>query len=115
LQHPHVPFSYSLSSIPLSFISEKGEAPHEYQHILANQVTSGVSIFSPTEARQSNPFRETGSTGRQQSQGQTLLQLLEDLCEDQTAHLQHVCGGLGPAHVCPGWWFSLCEANKDTG
>jgi hypothetical protein len=63
------------------------------------QVNVGLGTPSPTEARQGSPVRRAGSTGREQGQGKRLLQLLGNL-EDQTAHLLHMSGGLGPACVC---------------
>lgn len=53
------------------------------------QVITGLGKFSHTEARQSGPAREMGSTSRPQIQGQPLLHLLGGLHEDQFALLLH--------------------------
>jgi hypothetical protein len=74
------------------------------------QVTAGPSTSSPTEARQDCTVRQTGSTGRQQSQDKPPLQLLWDLHEDHAAHLLCMC--VGPRSrpwMLFGWWFSLWE------
>jgi hypothetical protein len=66
------------SSSPLPFSSEKREAFHwipTYENTSNHCRTRQSSL---NEARQSNLIRETGSMGREQSQGQLLLQLLED-------------------------------------
>lgn len=42
----------------------------------------------------------TRCTDRKEIQGQSLLQLLEDMHEDQATYLIHVCEDLEPAHVC---------------
>jgi hypothetical protein len=62
-----------------------------YQSILAYLVTAGLDTSSPTKARQGSPVKGGGSTGRQQSQGQPLFQLLGELHEDKAAHLLHMC------------------------
>ena len=67
---------------------------------MAHQVTSKLGTSFPTDARQGRPVRGTGSTGRQQSQGQPLLQLLGDLHEDQGEHLLHMYWDVGAAYVC---------------
>ena len=48
----------------------------------AHQITAGLNAFSPTEARQGSPARGRGSSGRQKSQRQSLLQLLGEPPED---------------------------------
>lgn len=72
--------------LPLLFTHEKAEALPGYQPHLAHQVTAGLDTSSPTEASQG-----TGYTGRQQNQGQLLLQVLEKLHEDQDTHLLYMC------------------------
>jgi hypothetical protein len=44
--------------------------------ILAPQVTAGPDTSSPTETKQDSPVRKIVSTGKQQSQGKSPLQLL---------------------------------------
>jgi hypothetical protein len=66
-----------------------------YHPTIAHQVAAGLGAFSPTEARQGDPVRRTGSIGRLQIQGQLWLQLLPDPHEDQTAHLLHMRSGEG--------------------
>lgn len=82
-------------NLPLSPIfpstSEKGEVHPEYQPTLAPHIIAALDTSSPTEARQDIPVGQTGSTGRQQSQGKPLLHLLWLLHEDHTAHLLHMC------------------------
>jgi hypothetical protein len=61
-----------------------------HQLTLTPHVTAGLGTSSPTEA---SPFRGTGSTGRQLSQGKPLLQLLG-------THMKiklHICC------ICAGW------------
>jgi hypothetical protein len=69
--------------------------------IPAHQVTVGLNLTlsSPTEARQGRPFRDTGSTGRQQDQGRPSSSCWNPH-EDQAAHLPHMFKGRGPARVC---------------
>ena len=70
-----------------------------YQPTLAHKVITLLCIPSLTEIRPGNPVRRTGSTDKQNIRGQSLLQLLGETCEDQAAHLLHVCRGPGLAHV----------------
>ena len=64
--------------------------PHGYQPSLAHQIVIGLGAFSPTEARQGSLVRGKGSKGKQQSQSQLLLQLLEDPHGDHAAQLLHI-------------------------
>ena len=68
---------------PLPFSPEKRETlPPRYHPTLAHQIISGPGTFSPTETRQGILVSEVGPAGRQQSQRQSLLQLLGDPHED---------------------------------
>ena len=58
---------------PLPFSSENGEPPSGYHPTLTHQVDAGLGTLSPSEARQGYPVRGTGSTFRQQIQGQPPL------------------------------------------
>jgi len=54
-----------------------------------HQVSAGLGTSFPTEAKQGRPFRERGSTGRQETQEHPLFQLLGNTQEDQAAHVLH--------------------------
>lgn len=76
--------SHSPSPIPPQLLLWEGGKAPGYHPTLAHQVyckTRSISS-SPIEARQGSPVRGTGSTGREQIQGQPLLQLLGDPHED---------------------------------
>ena len=50
---------------------------------------------------------------RQQAQGKTLLKLLEDLHEDQAAHLLHICMVPRASSCAPiAGWFSPCQTPR---
>lgn len=70
---------------------QRNPAPAGSQPSLAHQVSSGLSSFFYTEAKQGSPARGKGFKGRQQSpsQRQSQLQLLADPHEDQA--LQCFC------------------------
>jgi hypothetical protein len=79
---------------------------------------SGLGASSPTEASQASTVRGTGSTDRQQIQGQPWIKLLGGLHENQAAHLLYMWGGQlrhseaeavceDSTSVLFGWWFSL--------
>ena len=109
-------FTYQIQS-PLSFLSSS-TLPHPlshytlpcsgYQPTLAHQISLGLSTSSPTEAREGILTRRKGSKGRQQREFP--LQLLENLREDQAAHLLNMRKGprSSPCMLfC--WWLCLCE------
>jgi hypothetical protein len=58
---------------------------------LAYQVVVGLGASSSTEARQSCPVRDKRAKGRQQSQRQALLFLLEFLHAGQAIQLLQIC------------------------
>jgi hypothetical protein len=80
-------------SHPFPFSSEKGEShPPGFQTPpFPHQVPAGLGASFTTEARHNSPVRRLESIGRQQIQGQPLLQLLGDLHEEHAAPLLHVC------------------------
>jgi hypothetical protein len=88
------------------FFIQRRRGNHPWVHSTSHtphhsyQVNAGPSISSPTEASKGIPARGMGSRGRQQIQGQPLLQLFREPSEDQAVILQHMCRGLGPAHPC---------------
>jgi len=90
-------------TVYLLFSSETVVASRCYTYTQAHTcmyaVTAGLGISSLTETRQEGPFREMGSPDKQQSQRQTLLLLLGDPHEDQTAHLINACGDPRYHHV----------------
>lgn len=70
----------------------------------------------PTEAREGSPVKGSRSSGRQQIQGQPLLQVLGELHENQAVHLLHTC--LGPIFSSQShfvWQFSLWKAPRIQG
>jgi hypothetical protein len=88
------------SSIPLTHSPlRRGTPSTKPSPNSAPKITEGLGTSSSTEAKQSGPLREMGSTDRQQNQGKLLLLLLGDPHEDQAAHLLHRCWVLGPAHA----------------
>jgi hypothetical protein len=83
--HPPIP----------SFLLRRGVPPGIITPI--NEVTGELATSTPAEARQSDSVRGMGSTDSQEIQGQSSIQLLGDLHEDQGAHLLHMCGGVEAA------------------
>ena len=63
---------------------------------LGHQFTAGLLAFSPSEAMLGSPDWGRESSGRQQSHGQSLLQLLGESHEDQVEHLYECVAALGP-------------------
>ena len=74
------------SRLPSFLIFTEGKAPTR-ESPLGHQFTAGLLAFSPIEAILGSPDRGRGSSGRQQSQRQSLLQLLGESHEDQVEHL----------------------------
>ena len=77
-----------------------------YHSALGYLVPGRLSISFPTETQPDSPIRGKGSKYRQQSQRQTLFQMLGDLHEDQAAHLLQMCRG---DLMLFSWSFSFCE------
>ena len=75
------------SRLPSFLIFTEGKAPTRVSP-LGHQFTAGLLAFSPSEAMLGSPDWGRESSGRQQSHGQSLLQLLEESHEDQVEHLQ---------------------------
>jgi hypothetical protein len=97
-----VPLSHSISPNPLPFSLEKASPPPKYQLTLGHQVSSGLTTYCSTEARQGNPARRKKSKDRQQSSSLShlLLHLLGDPHEDQATYQLTMKRGLGPVHTC---------------
>ena len=82
------PPSYTSPLTPLSPSPLRVESPlHGYRPALAHQGPVVLSTASFIGAEQGSPARERESKGRQQSQRQFLLQLLEDPHDHQISHL----------------------------
>lgn len=85
----------------LPFFSERVEAypapPPEYS---PNQVSLGIGTYSPSEAREGSPVRETGYTGMRQIHGYYSLYTLGNLHENQAAHQLDMEGAPRTAHAC---------------
>jgi hypothetical protein len=103
--HPNItptPFPVPLTQI---LPPERGSHPSGY-HLStppppqAYQVTAGLGESCLTEARQGSPVRGTGSTSRQQIQGQ-LCFCCWGSCIKTKLHIWCICAGdLGPAPDC---------------
>jgi hypothetical protein len=110
----YTPITHTLPWTPLSNIAP---APHsspfssEYPgyHPPLAQVTAGWGTSFPTEARQGGSVRGTGSTDRQQSQGQPLLH--GGRTWKTHPHICYIMGWGWSPRSSPGlffgWWFSL--------
>ena len=84
-----------------------------YLPTLEHQVEAGISTSYLTAAREVGPGRGRESNGRQQSQRQSLLQLLGDAHEDQHTHMLHMCREPRSSPCMHfGWWFSLCSVSS---
>ena len=100
------------SLLPVTLSQIYPPLPHSlgYHPILGQQVEVELISFSTTEAWPVSPARRRGSNGKQQSQREPLLQLLEDPHEDQAVYLLQMCRR-PRSNTCMlfSWWFSLCE------
>lgn len=77
---------------------------------MAHPVSEGLTASSSTEAPRGSPVRGRRASGRQLSQRQPPLHLLEDPHEEQAAHLPQMCREPRSSHrMLLGWWFSLWE------
>ena len=85
-----LPPSSSPSMSP-PFLLREEKTSHGCKPTLAYQVVIGLGTSSSTEARQGCPIKGKESKGRQQSQRQPLLLLLEVPHEDQAIHLLQIC------------------------
>jgi hypothetical protein len=95
-------------SLPLT--SEKVKAPHPLKHqpsLLHRVRTKHISHW-PDKAAQ------LGDSDPRADKTQSPLQLLGNSHEDPRYAIVSNCyicvRGLGPAHTCSGWWFSLSES-----
>ena len=74
--------------------------PLGYHHTLGQQVAAGLSISSPTEARQGSPAGERGSNVRQQIRDSSPSSYLRTYMKTKL-HTCHKCvRGLGSAPAC---------------
>uniref|UniRef100_A0A8C6IJN4 Myosin IIIA n=1 Tax=Mus spicilegus TaxID=10103 RepID=A0A8C6IJN4_MUSSI len=92
---PLLPLSPSqiLPPTPLPCLIREGEGTQGYHPTLAHQVLGELSTSSPTEAQPGRPIKGRESKGGQQSQSQSLLQLLGTPHEDAAAYLLQICRG----------------------
>ena len=98
-QQPLPPLPITVSQIPSPLPSlllfREGKSPTRVSP-LGHQFTAGLLAFSPIEAILGSLDRGRGSSGRLQSQRQSLLQLLGESHEDQVEHLYECVAALGP-------------------
>lgn len=103
------PYKSQPPSLP-PLLLRQGEVPLGCYPTLAHPVSEGLTASSSTEAPRGSPVRGRRASGRQLSQRQPPLHLLEDPHEEQAAHLPQMCREPRSSHrMLLGWWFSLWE------